>query len=158
MLRGAVPTQLGTVVRALSPAPPWSEEGDVLYVCLRAAELALRLHGTPPSSHEDLATILATAAAEGLCTDDERVTILRNAVDAGDARIVGGTAPFTYASDGVFTLRGAAIENSRSGRERARVEVRQVTSVAAPGTSARIFTCRASSCARRRVRSAGSST
>lgn len=39
LLREAVTTQLGSVVRALSPVPPWSRDGDPLRVCLSAAEL-----------------------------------------------------------------------------------------------------------------------
>ncbi|MEX1364141.1 MAG: hypothetical protein AB1Z98_13520, partial [Nannocystaceae bacterium] len=34
-----MPTQLGMVVRALSPDPPWSDGPQPLRVCLRAAEL-----------------------------------------------------------------------------------------------------------------------
>jgi RNA polymerase sigma factor (sigma-70 family) len=38
-LRDATPTQLGPVLRALSPAPPWSESAEMLRVCLRATEV-----------------------------------------------------------------------------------------------------------------------
>ncbi len=45
-LRDATPTQLGPVVRALSPSPPWAESGEVLRVCLRATEVL----DVPPGS------------------------------------------------------------------------------------------------------------
>lgn len=38
-LSDATPTQLGPVVRALSPSPPWSTADDVLAVCLRAMQV-----------------------------------------------------------------------------------------------------------------------
>lgn len=104
-----------------------------------AAELARRVAEARPGSHEDLRDVLSVALADGACTPDERVNILRNALHPGDARLVGGTLPFTYESAGIFRLQAAAIENLPNGRERARAHVDQVVAVAPSGETARLL-------------------
>ncbi|MDG2148209.1 MAG: hypothetical protein P8N09_01665 [Planctomycetota bacterium] len=92
-----------------------------------------------PSSHEELADLLALAVQEGSLDPDQRTNILRNAIDPGDARLVGGTAPFTYDSAGYFTITAAASENMPNGRERSRAHVRELVSVSPPGDTGRLF-------------------
>ncbi len=104
-----------------------------------AATLAARIRAAAPDSHEALRDVVDGALAEGLITDGQREAVLRNAVDAGDAAVAGGTAPFCYASGGVFTLTAASSRNLQNGREQARARTREIVSVAPDGESAHGF-------------------
>ncbi len=106
---------------------------------LAAQRLAQRVLNRRPQSHEDFAELTRQAVEAGELDESQRVALLRNALDAGDARIEGGTAPFTYASAGVFQVSAAASENLPNGRERSRSYAQQVLSVAPPGDTARLF-------------------
>jgi len=102
-----------------------------------AAELARRVREAGPGSHETLRGVLDEAVSEGVCSPEQRDALLRNALDAGDAAISGGTAPFAYASAGLFTIEAAASHNLPNGRERARAFARQTLSVAPPSHTLR---------------------
>ncbi len=106
----------------------------------QAGLLADRIRAGRPGSHEELAALLDGAVGAGECTAGDREVILRNAVDAGDAEIVGGTAPFAYASAGWFEVNAAASVNHPNGREQARAFARQVVAVAPPGETGVVFT------------------
>jgi len=101
-----------------------------------AATLAARLRGAGPASHEQLRAALDAAVGEGLITLVQRDALLRNALDPGDARITGGTAPFTYASGGTFSIHAAASRNLANGKEQARAQVREVLTPAPEGEGA----------------------
>ena len=98
-----------------------------------ARELAGRIAAQRPTSHEDLASLLAQAVGDGVLRAEQAGFVAINAIDPHDARIVGGTAPFSYASDGVFTLTAASSDNLPNGREQSRSMAREVVSVAPPG-------------------------
>jgi hypothetical protein len=104
-----------------------------------AHALALRLADAAPGSHEELRDVLDAAVADGVIRPGQRDNVLRNAVDSNDARLVGGTAPFSYVSRGVFGLEAAASRNFPNGREQARVHVRQLVAVGPDGESATSF-------------------
>jgi len=104
-----------------------------------AAHVADLIVQGEPGSHEELRSLLDVAVIDGTLKGLHRNLVLRNAVDSYDAELVGGTAPFCYASDGIFSLTGSSSENNRDGSERARAHVRQVVSVAPPGESARLL-------------------
>jgi hypothetical protein len=104
-----------------------------------ARALAGRIAAAAPASHEQLREVLDAALADGVLRPEQRETVLRNAVDSNDARLVGGTAPFAYDSRGVFALDAAASRNFPNGREQARVRMREVVSVGPEGESATRF-------------------
>ncbi len=104
-----------------------------------AERVAARLRAAGPGSHEDLRAVVDLALAAGEISATDRELILRNALDPGDLALVGGTAPFCYASRDVYTLEAAASENLPNGRERARAHVREVVSVAPAGDAVRVF-------------------
>ncbi|MGQ0554235.1 MAG: hypothetical protein ACT4PU_13570 [Planctomycetota bacterium] len=104
-----------------------------------AAALAQRLRSAAPRSPEELRAALDLAVGEGLLDRDQRDALLINAVDSADAALVGGTAPFAYASGGVFTLQASVSRNQANGREIARRHAREIVSVAPPEESAHQF-------------------
>jgi len=108
-----------------------------------AEALAARVVSGRPESLEQFAALLASAVSEGEIDAEQRLALLRNALDPDDARLSGGTAPLVFECDGLFTLDAAASENQRDGRERSRVHVRELLSVAAPGKSAQLFATQA---------------
>ncbi len=101
-----------------------------------ARELAERLTARPPRSHEDFALRLDEAVAQGVLRAPQRDALLRNALDSSDAALSGGTAPFTYASGGVFSVDAAVSRNFPNGREQVRALRSQILSVAPQGESA----------------------
>ncbi len=104
-----------------------------------AVQIAARIREETPDSHEALRSLLDVAVGEGEIRGEDRDVILRCALDPGDAEIVGGTAPFTYGSRGVFSVHAAASENFPSGKERGRAFVREVVSVAPSGEIAHVY-------------------
>lgn len=101
-----------------------------------ARELALRIRRAQPTSHEELRHTLDVAVLEGVLSVEQRDLVLRNAADSNDAALVGGTAPFTYSSAGVFALQADVSRNLKNGREQARAHVAEVVSVAPSAESA----------------------
>jgi hypothetical protein len=72
--------------------------------------------------------------------DEQRRAILFDAEHSGSAWIEVGTAPFCFASDGVFDLRAAASLNfALNGREKSRAFLREIVATAGAGSSARAF-------------------
>ncbi len=101
-----------------------------------AEALAGRLRQAAPGSHEELREALAAALAAGEIGAAQRDVVLMNALDPGDARLSGGTAPFAYATRGTFTVQAAASRNLPNGLEQARTRVREVLSPGLQGESA----------------------
>lgn len=108
-----------------------------------AIELAKRIAAAQPGSHDELRSLLDGAVADQVLSPDQRNVILINAVDSLDARIVGGTAPFSYASRGVFELHAGSSENAANGRELASSRARQIVSVAPAGETGRVLATQA---------------
>lgn len=104
-----------------------------------ARRVAARIAAQRPTGPSELRTLLDAAVAAGDLSPLQHEALLRNATDPGDAWLIGGTAPFTYASGGTFTLAAAASENLPTGRERARAHVRRVTTVAPGGETLHRF-------------------
>lgn len=104
-----------------------------------ARRVTARLVARRPTSHAELRARLDEAVEAGELGALQREALLRNAVDPGDVWLTGGTAPFTYASGGTFSLSAAASENLRSGRERARAHVRRVETIAPGGETTSRF-------------------
>ena len=105
----------------------------------KARALAERIKAFSPASDEELRTVLDEAVAAGVCTEGDREAVLRCAIDPGDAALNGGTAPFVYASGGVFEITAGASLNLPNGREQARAFLREIVSAAPAGESARAF-------------------
>jgi len=104
-----------------------------------AGLLAQRIRAAAPGSHEQLRAVLGVAVLDGMLLPGQRDAVLRCAIDSNDAELVGGTAPFSYHSAGVFELSGAVSRNLPNGKEQSRLHVREVVSVAPGGESARSF-------------------
>lgn len=134
LLQGATPAQLGPVVRALSPAPPWRTDASVLHVCLGAPELASAPAGARVLLRvrpQDVAwlnvhrPLVSERALRLVLWADDAATdaLLREAIDFSDwvSRMVAVptvVAP-AFAIDGVraalavgapFSWRGPALE------------------------------------------------
>ena len=102
-----------------------------------AEALAARVRQALPGSHEELRAALDTACADGVLAVEQRDVVLMNALDPGDARLAGGTAPFTYVTRGTFSVEAAASRNLPNGLEQARARVREILSPGLDGESAR---------------------
>jgi hypothetical protein len=140
---GIVPGDVPTEELALALAGGLTRRSSHRIGGPTARELALLIRNAQPASHDELRSVLGLAVADEVISGDQRDVVLRNAVDSQDVRIVGGTAPFTYASDGVFAVAAASSENLPNGREQARSHVSEVVSVAPGGEIAEILATQA---------------
>jgi hypothetical protein len=104
-----------------------------------AEQLTHRIRAAAPGSLEELRAVIDTAVMEGTLLPGQRDVLLRNAVDSNDAELVGGTAPFSFHSAGIFRLSAAVSRNLPNGKEQSRVHMRELVSVAPGGESARSF-------------------
>ncbi|RKY19167.1 MAG: hypothetical protein DRQ55_11340 [Planctomycetota bacterium] len=137
------PGELKSSELAMALATSTSRRGSLRIGWPLAQELARRIHEAQPGSHGDLRALLVGAVADTILLPEQRDVILMNAVDPHDVRIVGGTAPFTYASDGVFSLTAASSEQQPNGRELARSHQSEVVSVAPGGQTAQVLSTQA---------------
>ncbi len=79
-------------------------------------------------------TIVAIQQGNELVIDaGQMAAVFRNAVDAGDWSLGQSTVPFSFSSHDYYRIETAAVVNDKSGRERARREITELTRVAASG-------------------------
>lgn len=102
-----------------------------------ARRIAEAIAARPVASFKELSARLRTLseAEEFPLTDDQRWAVLLNAFNSNDAFISGGTAPFTFSTEGCFRIDTAVSDNyPASGREMARQFMTDTAWVAPSGS------------------------
>ncbi|MFH0944358.1 MAG: hypothetical protein V2A76_04095, partial [Planctomycetota bacterium] len=98
------------------------------------------LEARPLKGIADLAALFKTLVDDGALEQADQPALLLNAENAGDSRLLFGTAPLVYHSFGTFRIDAAASENlpavpgsPHGGREQARLFASLVSQVFSPG-------------------------
>ncbi|MHC5019407.1 MAG: hypothetical protein ACYTGX_04715 [Planctomycetota bacterium] len=110
-----------------------------------AATLAALIHGYedeyghPIRQFQDFRELMDKAVADGVITERDKYSILLNARNPNDPRLISSTQPFIYRSHDIFTLETSAVINNLDGVPVATYRVREVVELSPPTQVARGF-------------------
>ncbi len=82
------------------------------------------------ADHGQLDSILNDALGADEISQNDRVAILRNAIDPGDDLLITRTVPFCYRSRDVYTITSRGVVNDPAGGEVAKATIREVVKIA----------------------------